>query len=188
VAAAWAFTLWRMVRRPSLRNYFLVSLSAASAIWLLGAMLLSFIPPAKPSLPDISLPALNGSGDVALSAYKGKPTVVNLWAAWCPPCRREMPVLQQAQTAHPEIQFVFANQGESSEAVMAFLSKEKLPLQNVLLDGRQQIAELFRQHALPTTLFFDAAGKLVDMRIGELSRATLTQRLNNISPASKGNK
>ncbi|HEY4075086.1 MAG TPA: TlpA disulfide reductase family protein [Herbaspirillum sp.] len=185
-AAAWAYTLWRMLRQPVLRKYLFISLLSAGAIWLLGTAMLSFGTSDKPPLPNISLPALSGES-VALSTYKGKPTVINLWATWCPPCQREMPILHQAQMAHPEIRFVFLNQGESSDVVAKFLSTEKLSLQNVLLDSEQQVAEKFEQHALPTTLFFDAEGKLADMRLGELSRATLTQRLNNLSHVSKGN-
>jgi thiol-disulfide isomerase/thioredoxin len=184
--AAWAYTLWRMLRQPALRRYLLISLSAASAIWLLGTALISLSPPDEWRLPTISLPSLSGE-TVALSAYKGKPTVINLWATWCPPCQREMPVLHEAEMAHPEIQFVYLNQGESAEVATQFLLKKKLPLKNVLLDSKQQVAEHFRQRALPTTLFFDSEGKLADMRLGELSRATLTQRLNNLSLVSKGN-
>jgi thiol-disulfide isomerase/thioredoxin len=184
--AAWAYTLWRMLGQPALRKYLLISLVAASAIWLAGSMLLSLASADKPSLPEMSLPALNGE-NVKLSRYKGKPIVINLWATWCPPCQREMPVLHEAEMAHPEIQFAYLDQGESAEVATQFLSKQKLPIQNVLLDTKQQMAELFDQHALPATLFFDSQGKLADMRLGELSRATLTQHLNNLSPVSKEN-
>jgi thiol-disulfide isomerase/thioredoxin len=39
--------------------------------------------------------------------------VINIWATWCPPCRREMPVLQQAQHDYPHVTFLFVNQGET---------------------------------------------------------------------------
>lgn len=184
--AAWAYTLWRMLRQPPIRAYLLMSLTAASAVWLLGTALLSLDEQNPRPLPDIALPALNGEY-VALPSYKGKPTVVNLWATWCPPCQREMPVLHEAETAHPEMQFVYLNQGESAEVVTQFLERKRLPLQHVLLDSEQQAAAQFKLRALPATLFFDSSGKLADMRLGELSRATLTQRLNNLSLTSKEN-
>ncbi len=63
--------------------------------------------------------------------HGGKPMVVNLWATWCPPCRREMPVLRGAQQANQDIIFVFANQGESAETIQSYLAAEKLELKNV---------------------------------------------------------
>lgn len=108
--------------------------------------------------------------------------MVNLWATWCPPCVREMPVLQKAQADHPGVNFVFVNQGESADKVAAWLVARKLSLRNVLLDGQGQIGAAFKQRALPTTLFFNAKGQLVSMRVGELSAATLTERLQAVGP------
>src|SRR5690554_8147761 len=62
---------------------------------------------------------------LTLSDYKGKPVVVNLWATWCPPCIREMPVLDEAQQANQDIHFVFVNQGEDSAEVTHFRSEER---------------------------------------------------------------
>lgn len=131
-------------------------------------------------LPPLSFQALDGS-TVALGAFGGKPVVVNLWATWCPPCRREMPVLLQAQREHPEVHFVFLNQRETAARVAGYLAAHDLPLRNVLLDADGSAAVHFGQRGLPATLFFDARGALVSTRVGELSSATLAQRLEALA-------
>ena len=87
--------------------------------------------------------------------------VVNLWASWCPPCRREMPVLAAAQKQQPWASFVFANQGESNATVQRYLSDSQLDLVNVTLDRDTRLGFVAGSMALPITLFYDAQGQLV---------------------------
>ncbi len=62
------------------------------------------------------------------------------------------------------------------------MAARQLSLRNVLLDDKAKAAAAFKQTALPTTLFFNAKGELVSTRIGELSKATLTERLESLAP------
>lgn len=98
----------------------------------------------------------------------------------CPPCRREMPVLQQAQAQRGDVHFVFLNQGETPSRVQAFLATQPQALRNVLLDTEGRLGVQRGHRALPTTLFFDAQGRLVDTRVGELSAASLAERLSRL--------
>lgn len=183
--AAWLYAWWMGLRVRPVRRSLWSSLASATVVWVAGSLILSLMAPASTPLPAISLAAMDGR-QVSLQQFAGKPTVVNLWATWCPPCRREMPVLAAAQVEHPEVHFVFLNQGETAAKVESYLNAEKLALVNVLLDAKGEASSKFSQRALPTTLFFDANGKLVDSRVGELSLATLTERLRGIqvSPLS----
>ncbi|AWB33421.1 TlpA disulfide reductase family protein [Orrella marina] len=133
-----------------------------------------------PELASFSVADMNGQS-LDLQTFHGKPLVVNLWASWCPPCVREMPVLQQAQLAHPDVAFVFLNQGESVHQIQTFLDRHHMVFDNLLLDRTGEVGRAYGSQLLPTTLFFDANGKLVDLRLGELSKATLAQRLEQIS-------
>src|SRR5699024_2017551 len=72
-------------------------------------------------LPELALEDLSGE-TVLLTAFHGRPVVLNLWATWCPPCRREMPLLADAQAARPDLHFVFANQAEGPGTIRQYLS------------------------------------------------------------------
>jgi thiol-disulfide isomerase/thioredoxin len=122
-------------------------------------------------------------GPVALAVFMGKPTVVNLWATWCPPCRREMPPLERTQLAHPELNFVFVNQGETRPDIERHLRSQGVALRNVLLDAWRATSAAFNQLAMPSTLFFDAQDRLARTRVGALSQATLGQGLRAIQVA-----
>ncbi len=176
--AAWAFALARQFNRPVLRKPLLAAVFVATAIWGGGLFALSR-PDPEQKLATLTLSSLQGA-TVNLAQFEGKPTVVNIWATWCPPCVREMPVLHEAQARNPAVNFVFINQGESAERVSSWLAARKLPLHNVLLDSRGQALEAFNQRGLPTTLFFSAGGRLISARTGELSAATLAEKLESI--------
>ncbi len=180
VAALYALVLG--LRRAGWGKPLAAALGTAGAVWTLGALTLGALEQAA-RLPALRMAALDGP-PVMLTDFVGKPIVLNLWATWCPPCRREMPVLQEAQAQRSEVNFVFLNQGESAERVQSWLAAQKLPLRNVFLDVRGEAGTQIGQRGLPVTLFYDAHGRLIDTRVGELSRATLAQRLDAItSPA-----
>lgn len=131
-------------------------------------------------LPDLTLH--NAAGEpVRLNDYRGKPLVINLWATWCPPCRREMPVLQAAQQANPDVTFLFVNQAESPREVATFFASQGLHLDNVLFDGHGELAQQVGSAALPTTLFYRPDGRLFGSHLGELSNASLKRSLDSLS-------
>lgn len=176
-AAVFAFV--RQLRRPAIRQPLWSAFATGAVVWGVGTLALSIETADRPKLPPLELVSLEGA-TVKLSDFQGKPTVVNLWATWCAPCVREMPVLQQAQASQPSVNFVFINAGESPERVQGWLQSQKLPLKNVLLDAKMQAAAHFKAPGFPTTLFFDARGVLVSVRMGELSPATLSERLEDL--------
>ena len=128
-------------------------------------------------LPDLQLLGLD-ERPVSLSSYKGQPIVLNLWATWCPPCRREMPVLEQAQQAFPDIALVLINQGETAQQAKAFLKSEDLTLTDVLLDGDSEAMRAMRTGGLTTTFFFDKEGRMVDLHLGEITMDDLEQKIS----------
>ncbi len=183
--AAAAGIAWYAWRTPGGRGPLLLSALAGGTTWAVGAVAATAVFAVPVQMPEVELVRLDGSS-VEFSSLTGKPMVVNLWATWCPPCIREMPVLQDAQKNNPDVVFVFANQGESADTIQKFLDREGLSLDNVLLDPRLELGRQTESQGLPTTLFFDARGALVDRRIGELSAATLAQRIRGITRRDTG--
>ncbi|MBG6562546.1 TlpA family protein disulfide reductase [Pseudomonas aeruginosa] len=173
------FWAWR---RPALRRSLGVGASLGLAFWLLGSLGLGIYERGT-RLPELSL--RNAAGEsVQLADFRGRPLVINLWASWCPPCRREMPGLQQAQVENPDVVFLFANQGESAETVRHFLQGENLRLDNLLFDNGGQLGQQVGSVALPTTVFYTAEGRLLGRHLGELSRGSLARSLEAFAPAA----
>jgi len=170
------FVGWRTRTQAALRRPALVGIAVGMLVWAGGSAVPELLRKGAPPLPDLALTRLDGT-PVSLEAYRGQPVVVNLWATWCPPCRREMPVLQHAQEAYSEVSFVLVNQRESAQIIERFLEQEALTMSDVLLDLSGQVMQAVGTRALPTTLFYDAEGRLVDSHMGELTRASLGSTL-----------
>jgi thiol-disulfide isomerase/thioredoxin len=139
------------------------------------------------SIPNMTIRDSNDL-EVSLLAFEGKPLIVNYWASWCPPCRKEMPVLETAQMQNPAVSFVFVNQGESTATGEAFLNTHGFNLQNVFYDRASQLSNASGAAGLPTTLFFDASGKLVTSHMGELTDASLKYYLQILNDNDMQNK
>lgn len=109
----------------------------------------------------------------------GRPMVINLWATWCPPCLREMPMLiDVARTA--QVPVLLVNQGEDAADVRAFLTRQGFADEAILLDGNAALGRAVGSSALPTTLFVNAAGDVVELHAGEISRAALTAEIRDL--------
>ena len=132
--------------------------------------------------PDVKLQTLTGEMVTLDQVAEGKPMIVNLWATWCPPCIREMPLFEQAQKDNPGITFVFVNQGEHTETVNAFMANAGLTLSNVLLDSKTQLAQVTASMALPTTLFYNAQGEQVGLHRSVLTEDQLKDKVKSLQP------
>lgn len=171
--------LWR---RPQLRHPLGWGMVCGVAFWLLTSFSISIWQQGM-QMPSVTLRDLEGRV-VQLDDFAGKPMVINLWATWCPPCRREMPVLAAAQAARQDIVFLFVNQSEGPATVREFLAREDLSLENLLFDSGGQLSRHVGSRALPTTIFYDAQGRQAGHHLGELSPATLAHYLAALASAS----
>jgi len=121
-------------------------------------------------LPDIRLPDTDGAMH-KLSDWKGKPLIVNFWATWCDPCRREIPLLSALRREHAreglEIVGIAVDQ---VEAVREYAKTHKLDYPVLVGDegGLAAVTALGMDTVLPFTVFADAQGHVVTLKIGEL--------------------
>jgi thiol-disulfide isomerase/thioredoxin len=181
LVAALLYAGWRVRLNVPLRRPLAWSLLASILAW--GAMTTMLSMQKSAPLSALPLQHLAGTKTTLSKLAEGKPLVLNLWASWCPPCLREMPVLQAAQAAEPNIRFVFANQGEANAVVEQYLHKNKLNLNHVLVDPFSQLAKEYGTVAFPSTLFFSADGQLLGSHLGELSAASLASKLQLLRSA-----
>lgn len=176
VAAA-VILLLPLVRGSVARAAGLASLAVGLFVWH-SAMLLTSGVEAIP-LPEKPLQTLAGEG-ISLSAFGKQPMVINLWASWCPPCRREMPMMVETAKASKGITFVFANQGEDALRVRSYLAMEGIDPPNLLLDGLGVLGRHYKAVGMPATLFIGRDGTLVDAHIGEISREVFERKISDL--------
>jgi len=132
--------------------------------------------------PDFALPDLDGTV-VRLSDLRGKPVLVNFWATWCGPCKREMPDIQQAYAqAGGEFVVLAVNaEGTSSELArrLARDFRDELDLTfPILLDSPDSdVFNQYRLTGLPDSFFVDRNGVIQEIVVGPLSKKTLADKL-----------
>jgi peroxiredoxin len=130
---------------------------------------------------DFALTDLQGK-QWQLKDLRGKVVLVNFWATWCPPCRKEMPDLDTLFNKFKDQGFVvLAISDEDAAKVSPFIAERKITYP-ILLDPGRKVTESFKVEGIPKSFVYDRAGKLVaqsiDMRtqrqfLEMLSRAGL---------------
>lgn len=149
----------------------LLALAAATALWF-GYVHLEAMSPRSPFPQGVRITDLQGRA-VSLDDFRGRPFVVNLWASWCGPCRREMPMLTETAAEIRDVPILLINQGEDQRQILGFLRDQSLPGNSVLSDRGASLMRLTGSGGLPTTLFVRADGRIEEAHMGELSRASL---------------
>jgi thiol-disulfide isomerase/thioredoxin len=119
-----------------------------------------------------------------LSAFKGKPVVVNFWASWCGPCVKEMPALSSMQRDYQKKGITFIGLGVDSEKnINDFLQKVKVDYPVYVTGfGGADLARAFGNNAggLPFTVVIDAKGVVRSTKLGEVNEAELKKTLDNL--------
>ena len=119
------------------------------------------------ALPEAVL--LDGAGlETSLAQYRGKWMVLNFWATWCAPCRKEMPALQRLADAMPEIAVVPVATGRNDVAMIEkFYGEAGVTSLPVLRDPKSALAHQMGVMGLPVTVIVNPAGEEVARLIGD---------------------
>jgi cytochrome c biogenesis protein CcmG/thiol:disulfide interchange protein DsbE len=135
------------------------------------------------------LPTIDGTGRVRLAEFKGKPLVVNFFASWCEPCKKELPdFANAARQLAGKVAFVAVNSKEISASSGIALARSKgLAEAGITLardaggQGGSGLHDAFEvRNAMPITAFYDAAGKLQYVAAGQLTPDKLSAQLQQL--------
>ena len=144
--------------------------------------------PVPSTLPDITLADMNGK-PTRLASFGGRPLMVNFWATWCAPCRREIPLLNKIRMERePQNAEIVGIAVDFKEDVAKFLTKT--PLQYPLLVGEEDglaAAEAFGMGmAFPFSVFVDSQNRILTVKIGELHEDEANFAFDRLQDIDKG--
>jgi len=134
-------------------------------------------------LPDGTFEHLSGDGSARFADYRGAPLVVNVWAAWCPPCQQEMPDFERVHQAMGDrVHFVGLDRADSRSAAQSFAAQRGITY-DLLFDPDDTFAPAVGVAVMPTTLLVSADGVVVKTLSGTVSANALTAAINEAFPS-----
>jgi len=140
---------------------------------------------------DFTLKDLRGR-KTSLSSFRGHPVVVDFWATWCGPCRKQIPQLKKLNAKYESQGLVVLGvacdtvQGDGVEAVVPFVRRYEIDYPILLANER--LLDTFNVEAIPTTVFISADGREVGRLTGFGTMAELEQTIRQLMQKGRGGK
>ncbi|MEH6942598.1 peroxiredoxin family protein [Bacillus sp. JJ722] len=133
--------------------------------------------------PDFTLNTLDGK-TVKLSDFKGKKVILNFWATWCPPCKAEMPHMQNYYQSNKDKDITIlavnlTNQDNGLEIVHKFANDYKLTFP-ILLDEKGIVGRTYQILTIPTSFFINEKGIIHQKIIGPMDEETMQKYVSEM--------
>jgi thiol-disulfide isomerase/thioredoxin len=140
-------------------------------------------PEAGTTAPEFKAKSITTGDTIELNAQRGKLVIVTFWASWCPPCRRELPILERAQEilGRDKLAVLAINFRDSPVAITALRKIAKTWQISLLEDRNGGIANRYKITAIPHLFMIDRNGKVVANHTGygDKSLEVLVADINN---------
>jgi len=185
-----------MNRPAALAGLAAIALTALAAGYYFGRG--APAPEVRPARPASQVPGLRPVFTLAdatgtprsITEWDGRALVINFWATWCPPCRREIPLLNALQAEYAPRGFeVIGVAVDFRDDVVAYM--QDTPIGYPVLIGEQDGLDAARAFGMetagfPFTIFTDRGGRIVTVHVGELHRPEATLILSAVEDVSAG--
>lgn len=130
-------------------------------------------------VPALRFPRVDG-GDVDLAGLRGRDVLVNVWATWCGPCRREMPSLERlARAQGGRLVVVAIDQGEDPSVAAAYAKRFGVTF-DVAIDANERLGTKLHVVGLPSSFFVDKNGVIREAVDGEMNYETMSQKAKTL--------
>jgi thiol-disulfide isomerase/thioredoxin len=132
--------------------------------------------------PDFTLKSSSGV-NLKLSELRGQVVLINFWASWCGPCRKEMPLLDQLYQQYKPLGFTVLGVNVEEDQKQAHSLLNKVPVSfPVVFDGTNSVSKLYNVIAMPTTVIVDRNGNMRYLHKGYLPgyEATYQQQVRTL--------
>jgi thiol-disulfide isomerase/thioredoxin len=126
---------------------------------------------ASHGLPDVTLDCLGGGPAVHVAGLTGRPTVVNLWAAWCTECHAELAYFDALSTHH-DVRVLGVDTADTDGNALSFAAKYRPAMTYASVsDPARRVLTGVKEDNLPVTAFVDSAGHVVHVHLGPYDSA-----------------
>lgn len=180
-------------RRMAPRSKVMLGVAAAALVAIAVIVLMLANGPVKASPPpptakSFTLPALGHPGQkISLAALAGKPVIINFFASWCEPCKRETPLLARFyQSQHGKVLIIGVDSNDEAAKAMAFVRAEGVSYPVASDPFPAPVTVSYGVLALPQTFFLNAQHKIVRHIIGGLTSAELTAWARSLAGHTTG--